>query len=61
MMLAYVELRYGPAGIWAQPFVHPDAPEVGATLGAPAAIAAQPAWASGVPVRALLPILAGAG
>ena len=29
---AYVELRYGPAGIWAQPFVHPDAPEVGGHL-----------------------------
>jgi hypothetical protein len=29
---AYVELRYGPAGIWAQPFVHPDAPEVSAQL-----------------------------
>jgi hypothetical protein len=29
---AYVELRYGPAGIWVQPFVHPDAPEVGAHL-----------------------------
>ena len=29
---AYVELRYGPAGIWAQPFVHPDTPEVGAQL-----------------------------
>jgi hypothetical protein len=28
----YVELRYGPAGIWAQPFVHPDTPEVGAHL-----------------------------
>lgn len=22
--LAYVELRYGPKGIWAQPFIHPD-------------------------------------
>ena len=29
---AYVELRYGPAGIWAQPFVHPDAPEVSGRL-----------------------------
>ena len=29
---AYVELRYGPAGIWAQPFVHPDTPEVGTHL-----------------------------
>jgi hypothetical protein len=29
---AYVELRYGPAGIWVQPFVHPDTPEVGAHL-----------------------------
>ena len=24
-LLAYVELKYGPRGIWAQPFVHPDA------------------------------------
>ena len=29
---AYIELRYGPAGIWAQPFVHPDAPEVSGRL-----------------------------
>lgn len=29
---AYVELRYGPAGIWVQPFVHPDAPQVGEHL-----------------------------
>jgi hypothetical protein len=26
-MLAYVELKYGHRGIWAQPFVHPDAEE----------------------------------
>jgi hypothetical protein len=26
-LLAYVELRYGRFGIWAQPFVHPDAQE----------------------------------
>lgn len=24
-VLAYVELKYGPRGIWAQPFIHPDA------------------------------------
>lgn len=29
---AYLELRYGPAGIWAQPFVHPDTPDVSAHL-----------------------------
>jgi len=29
---AYVELRYGPAGIWAQPFIHPDTPQVDAHL-----------------------------
>ena len=29
---AYVELRYGPVGIWAQPFVHPDAPDVSQRL-----------------------------
>lgn len=29
---AYVELRYGPVGIWAQPFIHPDTPEVGGHL-----------------------------
>ena len=27
-LLAYVELRYGPRGIWAQPFVHPDAEDI---------------------------------
>ncbi len=27
-LLAYVELRYGPRGIWAQPFFHPDAQDV---------------------------------
>jgi hypothetical protein len=27
-LLAYVELKYGHRGIWAQPFVHPDAEEV---------------------------------
>lgn len=26
-VLAYVELKYGPRGIWAQPFIHPDAEE----------------------------------
>jgi hypothetical protein len=25
---AYVELKYGPRGIWAQPFIHPDAEKV---------------------------------
>jgi len=29
---AYVELRYGPMGIWAQPFVHPDAQDIGGRL-----------------------------
>lgn len=29
---AYVEMRYGPAGIWVQPFVHPDTPEISAHL-----------------------------
>ena len=24
-LLAFIELRYGPSGIWAQPFIHPDA------------------------------------
>ena len=27
-LLAFVELKYGPRGIWAQPFVHPDAPDI---------------------------------
>ena len=31
-LLAYVELKYGPRGIWAQPFVHPDAEEVASRL-----------------------------
>jgi hypothetical protein len=29
-LLAFVELRYGHRGIWAQPFVHPDAEDVAA-------------------------------
>lgn len=29
---AYVELRYGPVGIWAQPFVHPDTTDVSVHL-----------------------------
>jgi hypothetical protein len=31
-LLAYVELKYGPRGIWAQPFVHPDAEDVALRL-----------------------------
>lgn len=27
-LLAYVEIKYGPRGIWVQPFVHPDAEDV---------------------------------
>jgi hypothetical protein len=27
-LLAFIELRYGPSGIWAQPFIHPDAEKV---------------------------------
>jgi len=27
-LLAYIELRYGHRGIWAQPFIHPDAEDV---------------------------------
>ncbi|MBN2549780.1 MAG: hypothetical protein JXB15_11515 [Anaerolineales bacterium] len=27
-LLAYIELKYGHRGIWAQPFIHPDAEEV---------------------------------
>lgn len=27
-LLAYVEIKYGPRGIWVQPFVHPDAGDV---------------------------------
>jgi hypothetical protein len=27
-LLAYVELKYGHQGIWAQPFIHPDAQEL---------------------------------
>jgi len=27
-LLAYIELRYGGRGIWVQPFIHPDAPDV---------------------------------
>jgi hypothetical protein len=31
-VLAFVELAYGPVGIWAQPFVHPDAENVATEL-----------------------------
>jgi hypothetical protein len=31
-LLAYVDLVYGPRGIWAQPFIHPDAENVAARL-----------------------------
>jgi hypothetical protein len=27
-LLTYVEIKYGPRGIWVQPFVHPDAEDV---------------------------------
>jgi hypothetical protein len=27
-LLAFVELKYGPRGIWVQPFIHPDAENV---------------------------------
>lgn len=32
-LLAYVEVRYGHRGIWVQPFIHPDAEDVGVYLG----------------------------
>lgn len=32
-LLAYVELKYGRRGIWAQPFVHPDLEDVSERLG----------------------------
>ena len=31
-LLVYVEIRYGARGIWAQPFVHPDAEAVAEPL-----------------------------
>jgi hypothetical protein len=31
-MLAHVEVKYGPRGIWVQPFFHPDAGEVSTLL-----------------------------
>jgi len=31
-LLAYVELKYGPRGIWVQPFIHPDAEDIPAYL-----------------------------
>jgi hypothetical protein len=31
-LVAYVEVRYGPRGIWAQPFIHPDAEKVAVRL-----------------------------
>jgi hypothetical protein len=32
ILLAYIELKYGRRGIWAQPFVHPDAEDIAARL-----------------------------
>lgn len=32
-LLAYIELRYGLVGIWAHPFVHPDAGDFTPTFG----------------------------
>jgi hypothetical protein len=58
VMHAYVELRYGPVGIWAQPFVHPDAQDFPARLVHLAAIAARSALPASIPVCAFLPILA---
>lgn len=31
-VIAYVDLKYGPRGIWAQPFIHPDVEDVDARL-----------------------------
>ena len=31
-LLGYAELKYGPRGIWVQPFIHPDAKNVDARL-----------------------------
>ena len=31
-IFGYVELHYGPRGIWAQPFIHPDADQISARL-----------------------------
>lgn len=31
-LLVYIEVRYGPSGIWVQPFVHPDAENVAEPL-----------------------------
>lgn len=31
-LTAYIEIRYGPRGIWVQPFIHPDAEKVPARL-----------------------------
>ncbi len=58
-LLAYVEVRYGHRGIWVQPFVHPDAEDVGDLPGGNAAKSAQPPFPPGVCVCALVPILVG--
>ncbi len=31
-LLAYIEVHYGPQGIWVQPFIHPDSENVAARL-----------------------------
>jgi hypothetical protein len=32
-LIGYVDLKYGPRGIWAHPFIHPDATDLDARLG----------------------------
>lgn len=31
-LFGYIELKYGPRGIWAQPFIHPDAEQIDVRL-----------------------------
>jgi hypothetical protein len=56
--LAYVEIKYGQKGIWAQPFIHPDAEDVPARLAGLLKI--LPAL-GGVYLCSILPGLAGTG
>ena len=58
-LLAYVDLKSGPNGIWAQPFIHPDVEDVPAMLAMPAAKSSRSPPATGVSVCAFLPGMAG--
>ena len=58
-LLAYVELKYGHRGIWAQPFIHPDAGEVTSWLVGLLKDLALPAFSPGLSLYSVISILVG--